>query len=54
VRCHEADQPVTDCLLHRPRDLAGPLAPIGPMAAPRDPIDLGVPMCPMDPEGWRG
>jgi hypothetical protein len=24
---------------------------IGPMAGPRDPIDLGVPICPMDPEG---
>jgi hypothetical protein len=26
-----------------------PLAPLGPTAAPRDPIDLGGPMCPMDP-----
>ena len=49
VRSHEANQRVTDCLLHRPR---GPLAPSGPMAA------LGTnrlwrPHLPMEPEGWR-
>src|SRR5215470_10759882 len=45
----ERRQPVGSAL--RP---GGPLAPIGPMAVPRDPIDLGAPICPMDPEGWRG
>jgi hypothetical protein len=36
---------------------ASPLGPGGPLAyrtmgRPRDPIDLGGPMCPMGPEGW--
>jgi len=54
------DQRVTSA----PRQaLLGPLRPVaslgllhssdptGPMAAPRDPIDLGAPICPMEPEG---
>ena len=32
------------------QDKVGPA--IGPMAAPRDPIDLGGPMCPMTQGGW--
>jgi hypothetical protein len=65
VRGHEADKWVTYCLLRRLCDkplhrygplrrlgvLQGKAAPIGPMAAPRDPMDLGGPICPMDPEG---
>jgi hypothetical protein len=37
---------VTDCLLHQPRDLAGPW-PHRTHGDPRYPIDLGAPMCPM-------
>jgi hypothetical protein len=38
---------------HKRRPACGLVAPIGPgpTAAPRDPIDLGRPMCPMGPEG---
>jgi CheY-like chemotaxis protein len=58
ARCNEADQASRDWLLHslcdKPTNPHGPLrplgvlqakagTPIGPMAAPRDPIDLGVP-----------
>jgi len=63
----EADQRVSDRPFRRPchkplaplrplRPLASysaRLGPIGPMAAPRDPIDLGAPICPMDPEGGQ-
>jgi hypothetical protein len=45
-RDHEGDQ-------HHTKPHSGPLVPIGPMAAPRCPIDLGIPICPMDPEGGK-
>jgi hypothetical protein len=44
---------VTDCLLHRPCDLAGSSRPHRTMVLPRYPINLGVPICPMDPEEVR-
>jgi hypothetical protein len=70
VRCHEAEQRVADragCIAPTISPLRpyGPLRrlgvlsarlgpPIGPMAAPRDPIDVGGPMCPMGSNGLGG
>jgi hypothetical protein len=49
-RGHEGDQRGANCLASALR-LSEPLASIGPMAAPRDPIDLGAPIFPMGPKG---
>jgi hypothetical protein len=61
---HRADLARCSGLRDRPPVPLRPLGPLGPPTRqgwphrihglPRDPIDLGGPMCPMGPEGWRG
>jgi hypothetical protein len=69
VRCHEAGQRITDRPLRRLCDKPalrpyGPLRRLGVLQGEaethrthggplRYPIDLGAPICPMDPEGAR-
>jgi hypothetical protein len=53
-RCHKGDQRVTYRSLHQLRHRAGLSPTIGTHGDPRYPIDLGAPICPMDPEGRRG
>ncbi len=61
---HPADLARCSGLRDRPPMPLRPLGPLGPPTRqgwphrihglPRDPIDLGGPMSPMGPEGWRG